>query len=68
MKAVRCPICDGEGRCFSGFLVSNCHGCGGTENQRGRGWVEVHDDPTFLTITGYITGCEDCIIEKQRLG
>ena len=47
MKAVICPVCQGEGERYyplqddsnadAGYYLF-CHGCGG------RGWVEVHEE------------------------
>lgn len=41
-KAVKCPICDGNGQVPNTYPVTapalvTCHGCGG------RGWVEVSE-------------------------
>ena len=53
MKAVICPVCKGEGQLYypsqndvnsgTGCYLP-CYGCGGTDTQRGRGWVEVHEE------------------------
>lgn len=57
MKAVICPVCQGEGECYHplhndtsvdmGYYLP-CHGCRGSEegsvSQKGRGWVEVHEE------------------------
>ena len=43
-RAVKCPVCDGEGKILMSDVSSTaggwekvCHGCGG------RGWIEIGD-------------------------
>ena len=46
MHAEVCPICQGGGYLDEPHLPGGrrgCHGCGGTPEERGLGWVAVQD-------------------------
>jgi len=60
MKAEICPVCKGTGWASEQLTSQEgCHGCGGKGPIRGRGWVEVHEEPRGLDITYIPTVWED---------